>query len=72
VTRQGRAVRARLALIRSAAGQFETRGYVQANLAEIELAVGVPPHRTGAVVLAAATGIEVLAARTTAGSPAPR
>ncbi|MET9813563.1 ScbR family autoregulator-binding transcription factor [Streptomyces sp. NPDC006355] len=41
MTKQDRAVRTRLALIRSAAEQFEARGYVRASLAEISAGAGV-------------------------------
>ncbi|MFF8015686.1 ScbR family autoregulator-binding transcription factor [Streptomyces sp. NPDC007929] len=41
MTKQERAVRTRLALIRSAAEQFEARGYVGASLAEISAGAGV-------------------------------
>ncbi|WP_063762615.1 ScbR family autoregulator-binding transcription factor [Streptomyces sp. NRRL S-146] len=41
MTKQDRAVRTRLALIRSAAQQFEARGYVRASLAEISAGAGV-------------------------------
>ncbi|MBX9361436.1 ScbR family autoregulator-binding transcription factor [Streptomyces sp. WAC04114] len=43
MTKQDRAVRTRLALIRSAAEQFEARGYVRAGLAEISAGAGVSP-----------------------------
>ncbi|MEU3091201.1 ScbR family autoregulator-binding transcription factor [Streptomyces massasporeus] len=41
MTKQDRAVRTRLALIRSAAERFEARGYVRASLAEISAGAGV-------------------------------
>ncbi|MFI7139608.1 ScbR family autoregulator-binding transcription factor [Streptomyces massasporeus] len=41
MTKQDRAVRTRLALIRSAAEQFEARGFVRASLAEISAGAGV-------------------------------
>ncbi|MEU1099808.1 ScbR family autoregulator-binding transcription factor [Streptomyces tibetensis] len=41
MTKQDRAVRTRLALIRSAAEQFEDRGYVRAGLAQISAGAGV-------------------------------
>ncbi|MGW0987920.1 ScbR family autoregulator-binding transcription factor [Streptomyces sp. NPDC002486] len=41
MTKQDRAVRTRLALIRSAAEQFEARGYVRACLAQISAGAGV-------------------------------
>ncbi|GAA4306131.1 ScbR family autoregulator-binding transcription factor [Streptomyces venetus] len=41
MTKQDRAVRTRLALIRSAAEHFESRGYVRASLAEISAGAGV-------------------------------
>ncbi|MFJ7337690.1 ScbR family autoregulator-binding transcription factor [Streptomyces sp. NPDC101116] len=41
MTKQDRAVRTRLALIRSAAEQFEARGYVRAGLAQISAGAGV-------------------------------
>ncbi|MER7477837.1 ScbR family autoregulator-binding transcription factor [Streptomyces sp. NPDC126510] len=41
MTKQDRAVRTRLALIRSAAEQFEDRGYVRAGLARISAGAGV-------------------------------
>ncbi|MFI6804522.1 ScbR family autoregulator-binding transcription factor [Streptomyces luteogriseus] len=41
MTKQDRAVRTRLALIRSAAEQFEALGYVRASLAEISAGAGV-------------------------------
>ncbi|MEW2808485.1 ScbR family autoregulator-binding transcription factor [Streptomyces massasporeus] len=41
MTKQDRAVRTRRALIRSAAEQFEARGYVRASLAEISAGAGV-------------------------------
>ncbi|MEU6917215.1 ScbR family autoregulator-binding transcription factor [Streptomyces olindensis] len=41
MTKQDRAVRTRFALIRSAAEQFEARGYVRASLAEISAGAGV-------------------------------
>ncbi|MFF5310100.1 TetR family transcriptional regulator [Streptomyces massasporeus] len=41
MTEQDRAVRTRLALIRSAAEQFEARGYFRAGLAEISAGAGV-------------------------------
>ncbi|MER5836245.1 ScbR family autoregulator-binding transcription factor [Streptomyces sp. NPDC002130] len=41
MTKQDRAVRTRLALIRSAAEQFEDRGYVRAGLVQISAGAGV-------------------------------
>lgn len=41
MTKQDRAVRTRLALIRSAAAQFEAHGYVRAGLARISAGAGV-------------------------------
>ncbi|MFC9506431.1 ScbR family autoregulator-binding transcription factor [Streptomyces sp. NPDC057002] len=66
MTKQDRAVRTRLALIRSAAGQFEARGYVQANLAEISAGAGVSSgalHFHFANKAAVAEAVEHAAAR---------
>ncbi len=66
MTKQERAVRTRLALIRSAAEQFEARGYVQAGLAEISAGAGVSSgalHFHFANKAAVAEAVEHAAAR---------
>jgi AcrR family transcriptional regulator len=66
VTKQDRAVRTRLALIRSAAAQFEARGYVRASLAEISAGAGVSSgalHFHFANKAAVAEAVEDAAAR---------
>ncbi|WP_030899929.1 MULTISPECIES: ScbR family autoregulator-binding transcription factor [unclassified Streptomyces] len=66
MTKQYRAVRTRLALIRSAAEQFEARGYVRASLAEISAGAGVSVgalHFHFANKAAVAEAVEQAAAR---------
>ncbi|MFD5476896.1 ScbR family autoregulator-binding transcription factor [Streptomyces hawaiiensis] len=66
MTKQDRAVRTRLALIRSAAAQFEARGYVRASLAEISAGAGVSSgalHFHFANKAAVAAAVEDAAAR---------
>ncbi|WP_432117295.1 ScbR family autoregulator-binding transcription factor [Streptomyces sp. bgisy032] len=66
MTKQDRAVRTRLALIRSAAEQFEARGYVRASLAEISAGAGVSSgalHFHFANKAAVAEAVERAAAR---------
>ncbi|MEV3966943.1 ScbR family autoregulator-binding transcription factor [Streptomyces sp. NPDC050698] len=66
MTKQDRAVRTRRALIRSAAEQFEDRGYVRASLAEISAGAGVSSgalHFHFANKAAVAEAVEHAAAR---------
>lgn len=66
MTKQDRAVRTRLALIRSAAEQFEARGYVRASLSEISAGAGVSSgalHFHFANKAAVAEAVEQAAAR---------
>ncbi|MET9763459.1 ScbR family autoregulator-binding transcription factor [Streptomyces sp. NPDC006372] len=66
MTKQDRAVRTRLALIRSAAEHFEARGYVRASLAEISAGAGVSSgalHFHFANKAAVAEAVEHAAAR---------
>ncbi|MBR8642664.1 TetR/AcrR family transcriptional regulator [Streptomyces tuirus] len=66
MTKQDRAVRTRRALIRSAAEQFEARGYVRASLAEISAGAGVSSgalHFHFANKAAVAEAVEHTAAR---------
>ncbi|MGW0372074.1 ScbR family autoregulator-binding transcription factor [Streptomyces coeruleorubidus] len=66
MTKQDRAVRTRLALIRSAAEHFEARGYVRASLSEISAGAGVSSgalHFHFANKAAVAEAVEHAAAR---------
>ncbi|MFJ2963654.1 ScbR family autoregulator-binding transcription factor [Streptomyces collinus] len=66
MTKQDRAVRTRLALIRSAAAQFEAHGYVRAGLARISAGAGVSSgalHFHFADKAAVAEAVEDAAAR---------
>ncbi len=66
MTKQDRAVRTRLALIRSAAAQFEAHGYVRAALARISAGAGVSSgalHFHFADKAAVAEAVEAAAAR---------
>ncbi|MFJ4975093.1 ScbR family autoregulator-binding transcription factor [Streptomyces coeruleorubidus] len=66
MTKQDRAVRTRLALIRSAAEQFQARGYIRASLSEISAGAGVSSgalHFHFANKAAVAEAVEHAAAR---------